>query len=403
LAVSAWQEALTVTLWTHHHVTLAPERQIARLASDVKAGVNMRLKPMIWTASIGLVALAVAPMLLDHLGGPGLAEPPQVLVTGSTHPVPPPAISSAGEGEAQPPEEAAPEDRLVSEEDSAVVSPVEGLPDEPPEPAADGDPEAPPSSAAAEEPKAPEAPEDLITIRRNGDRIEILGAIARVEERDVFIAAAEDGFPTLSIDTQLVQEANLPAGREEAVLLAISALSRLAEGRAEVAGSEITITGRALYAQTPELIAARLEDATPEGWSVSLDIDAPERVAANGGAQCQQQIVERLAEDQIGFASAAATINPEAEPLLDALAGILGECPDVAVEVAGHTDSDGSEAANRRLSQERAAAVRQALAERGVEAERLSAVGYGQAQPIAPNDTPENKARNRRIELIVIE
>ncbi|HSP24887.1 MAG TPA: OmpA family protein, partial [Saliniramus sp.] len=269
--------------------------------------------------------------------------------------------------------------------------------------APDIDPAAPALPAASEEPTVPEPRKDLITIVRSGDMIEITGAITRIEERDTIIAAAEEAFPTFAIETRLVQEANLPAGREDAVLLAISALSRLSEGRAEILGSEIAVRGRALYAQTPELLAARLEDATPEGWSVSLDIDAPERSAASGGAQCQQQVVERLAEDQIGFAVAAATLEPDAEPLLDDLAEILGTCPDVAVEVAGHTDSDGSEAANRRLSQERAAAVRQALAERGVEAERLSAVGYGQAQPIAPNDTPQNKARNRRIELIVIE
>jgi|GEM_PF-4873520 OOP family OmpA-OmpF porin len=366
----------------------------------------MRTRPIIWTASIGfaaVAALAAAPLLLDPSGGHSPAAPPQILVTGSTHSAPLPVLPLVAEGEVQLPEEAAPEDRLVSEEDSAVDAPVEGVPDESPETAADGDAAGSASSAAIEEPEAPESPRDLITILRNGDRIEISGAIARVEERDVFIAAAEEAFPTLGIDTRLVQEANLPAGREEAVLLAVSALSRLAEGRAELVGNEITITGRALFAQTPDLLAARLEDATPEGWSVSLDIDAPERVAANGGAQCQQQIVERLAQDQISFAVAAATLAPEAAPLLDDLAGILGECPDVAVEVAGHTDSDGSEAANRRLSQERAAAVRQALAERGVETDRLSAVGYGQAQPIAPNDTPENKARNRRIELIVIE
>jgi outer membrane protein OmpA-like peptidoglycan-associated protein len=371
----------------------------------------MRAKPMIWAASIGVavvVAVAAAPLLHEQLGIPGYPAFPQVLVTGSTHTVPVPvgeeAALESGSSETASPEEAAPEGRLVTEEDRSGEAPVDGVAGESPdpfdiEPTETAMPEIP---TLIETPKDL-TPKDLMTILRSGDTIELVGAIARLEERDVLVAAARQAFPTSAIDARLVQEANLPAGREEAGLLAISALSRLSEGRAEVVGSEIAVTGRALYAQTPELLAARLDDTMPEGWTVSLDIEAPERIAANGGAQCQQRIVERLTDDQISFAVAAATLAPDAEPLIDELAEILTECPEVAVEVAGHTDSDGSEAANRRLSQARAAAVRQALSARGVETDRLSAVGYGQAQPIAPNDTPENKARNRRIELIVIE
>jgi outer membrane protein OmpA-like peptidoglycan-associated protein len=361
---------------------------------------------MIWTASIGValvIAVAAAPLLREHLAGFDGSGPPQILVTGSTHRVPAPlgegAAPESGLSETVSPEEAAPEDRLVSDQERGGDLPVEGVTEE----AADSPDVEPAATASSDAPALIEVPRDLMTIMRTGDTIELAGAIARLEEHDIFLAAAKQAFPTSAIDARLVQEANLPPGRQEAGLLAIAALSRLSEGRAEIEGTEIKITGRALYAQTPEILAARVEDATPDGWRVALDVDAPERIAANGGAQCQQRIVERLADDQISFAVAAATLAPDAEPLIDELAEILGECPDVAVEVAGHTDSDGSEAANRRLSQERAAAVRQALSARGVENDRLSAVGYGQAQPIAPNDTPENKARNRRIELIVIE
>lgn len=240
-------------------------------------------------------------------------------------------------------------------------------------------------------------------IERTPDRVDLKGSIARLEDRDALTDAARLAFPTSAVDMRLVQEQTVATDQLDAALLAIEALSRLAEGRADIAANKIIVTGRALYAQMPALLAARLEERTPSGWTIALEIDAPEAAAANGGAQCRQGIVERLAKDQIGFAVAAAALQPDAEPLLDDLAEILGQCPKVAVEIAGHTDSDGSEAANRRLSQERAAAVRRALSERGVDAGRLSAVGYGQAQPIAANDTPENKALNRRIELIMIE
>ena len=72
------------------------------------------------------------------------------------------------------------------------------------------------------------------------------------------------------------------------------------------------------------------------------------------------------------------------------------------VQIGGHTDSDGAESANLRLSQARAETVRDTLIDRGVDAAYLTAVGYGESEPVAPNDTSENKALNRRIELVVI-
>jgi OOP family OmpA-OmpF porin len=73
--------------------------------------------------------------------------------------------------------------------------------------------------------------------------------------------------------------------------------------------------------------------------------------------------------------------------------------PDVAVEIRGYTDSSGSDALNLRLSQERADAVKTYLVERGVDASRLVAKGYGEADPIANNDTPEGRTQNRRVEM----
>jgi OmpA-OmpF porin, OOP family len=338
---------------------------------------------------LGVAGAAVVANFVDRSAAEQVRKPHAVLVTGSSNRLDSELIAdttSKGSGL----------EKTLPDETSQLERPVLGASSSEAE-SIDVSPEA--DSAAVVAPPLT----NLLSIRRNGDRIELAGAVARVEDTDELVAAARQAFPTFAIDTTLVQEPNIADNRLPVALLAVAALSRLAEGRAAIEGNDMTITGRALYAQTPELLAARLEKATPEGWTVSLDVDAPERIAANGGAQCQQRIVERLADDQISFAVAAATLAPDAEPLIDELAEILGECPDVAVEVAGHTDSDGSEAANRRLSQERAAAVRQALSARGVENDRLSAVGYGQAQPIAPNDTPENKARNRRIELIVIE
>ena len=71
------------------------------------------------------------------------------------------------------------------------------------------------------------------------------------------------------------------------------------------------------------------------------------------------------------------------------------------IEIEGHTDAEGTPERNARLSRRRAEAVAEYLAEAGVDAQKLSAVGYGETRPVAPNDTPANRARNRRIEFAV--
>ena len=92
-------------------------------------------------------------------------------------------------------------------------------------------------------------------------------------------------------------------------------------------------------------------------------------------------------------------IHPEGKAVLDQVFRIMAAAPLVAVDITGHTDSDGDSNRNLSLSRRRAAAVKQYLVSRGIKAERLETEGFGSSKPIVPNDTPENKARNRRIEF----
>lgn len=94
-------------------------------------------------------------------------------------------------------------------------------------------------------------------------------------------------------------------------------------------------------------------------------------------------------------------VKPESYGTLKDIAAVLNEVPDVKVKIVGHTDADGTDAANLDLSKRRAAAVKAELAKSfGVNADRLVTDGLGEGQPVAPNDTPVNKALNRRVELI---
>jgi OmpA-OmpF porin, OOP family len=94
-------------------------------------------------------------------------------------------------------------------------------------------------------------------------------------------------------------------------------------------------------------------------------------------------------------------VKPESYGTLKDIATVLNEVPDVKVKIVGHTDSDGADALNLDLSKRRAASVKAELAKSfGVNADRLITDGAGETQPVAPNDTPVNKALNRRVEFI---
>jgi len=94
-------------------------------------------------------------------------------------------------------------------------------------------------------------------------------------------------------------------------------------------------------------------------------------------------------------------VKPESYGTLKGIADILKENPAVRVKIVGHTDSDGADAANLDLSKRRGASVKDELIKNfGIDASRLESDGMGESKPVAPNDTPSNKAMNRRVEFI---
>jgi outer membrane protein OmpA-like peptidoglycan-associated protein len=101
----------------------------------------------------------------------------------------------------------------------------------------------------------------------------------------------------------------------------------------------------------------------------------------------------------VTFETGRATLRAESHTVLDIVAASLVANPDIMIEVGGHTDNTGAAATNTRLSQARAEAVQSYLASRGVSMQRMTARGYGSAQPVAPNGTASGRAQNRRVEL----
>jgi len=109
----------------------------------------------------------------------------------------------------------------------------------------------------------------------------------------------------------------------------------------------------------------------------------------------------RLTTYGITFDVNKADIKPESHGTLNDIATVLKENPTVRVKIVGHTDSDGDDALNLDLSRRRAESVKNELTSKsGIDATRMETEGAGEGRPVAPNDTPVNKAMNRRVEFI---
>lgn len=150
-------------------------------------------------------------------------------------------------------------------------------------------------------------------------------------------------------------------------------------------------------APTAEVVAPAVPDpATPavvaQEPSGDLDLEA-----------CKGRFEILSRSGNINFHSGSARLQADSAPLLDSVADIISRCPGLKIEVSGHTDADGSPAANQYLSQQRAKAVVRYLVKKGLAADRFTATGYGEDKPIFDNDTPEHKSRNRRIEFALVQ
>ena len=143
--------------------------------------------------------------------------------------------------------------------------------------------------------------------------------------------------------------------------------------------------------------------APPAGATAAADGTViPALAPPSDGAACVANITALLERDKITFDPGSDDISDASRPLVAALSELLRQCPGVPIEVAGHTDSQGTERNNRTLSEDRAKAVLVALAESGVDVSTLKAVGYGEENPIADNATEEGREANRRIEFTLI-
>ncbi len=111
---------------------------------------------------------------------------------------------------------------------------------------------------------------------------------------------------------------------------------------------------------------------------------------------------KRIVLRGVNFDFDKSDIRPDSRPVLDQAAEVLRQSPNVRISVEGHTDAVGSEVYNEKLSVRRAEAVFRYLVNHGVAPERMEVIGYGQARPVADNESETGRAQNRRVELHVV-
>ena len=196
--------------------------------------------------------------------------------------------------------------------------------------------------------------------------------------------------------------------------IGLTALLQLTTGELDFAQGAWKLSGTAPDAATGDAVATAIAADSAATWSVAVDTPAavtappiaPPQPAEQPTAKvdisaCAGPISDFSGRNAILFQSGAALIAQGSEAALDELFILLKACPDAVINVEGHTDTDGDAQQNLGLSVARAEAVVNALIARGVNPQRLYAVGYGETKPIADNATAAGKSQNRRIVVSV--
>ncbi|MFC0278797.1 OmpA family protein [Falsigemmobacter intermedius] len=169
-------------------------------------------------------------------------------------------------------------------------------------------------------------------------------------------------------------------------------------------GGAIGATSNSSTRPLATLAGAAVGAAVGGGIGASLDRQAAELQAATSGnigvVNAGSHLVVTMPQDLL-FATDSASVRPDLQNDLRAVAGNLRQYPNSNVEIIGHTDSTGDAGYNRQLSQRRASAVASVLMASGVPSNRLQTIGRGEDAPIASNLTPEGRAQNRRVEILI--
>ncbi len=239
--------------------------------------------------------------------------------------------------------------------------------------------------------KATRAPNGMITLE---------GDVPDDPARVRVIETAQRIYPGESITDQMKIVGAPPEPWQAATRVALEQLARLRRGDVQMSGKEVMIQGAAESERVADEIRSVLSTDLPPGFKVrdAITVMTGEEKAADS---CQTLMRQTSAKGTINFERAKADLTADSTQTLRDLVEVANECPAFSIEIEGHTDAEGTDERNQRLSDRRARAVADFLTQNGVSARRLSTIGYGATRPVADNATETGRAKNRRIEFNV--
>lgn len=217
-------------------------------------------------------------------------------------------------------------------------------------------------------------------------------------------AIAKFGAVNVTNSARIVD--GLPQGWLVRVLAGIEAMDHLNDGTVTVEPDKITVIGQTGSETAQADISRLLIDKLGESAEFDMNVTYVKALDPVAGLptpeECIAQITAVTNVAKITFDPGASSITNDTTPVVDEIAEILKKCPELPMQIAGYTDSQGREEMNQQLSQDRATAVLSALRQRRVTVGTFEAVGFGEADPIADNGTEEGREANRRIEFTLI-
>ena len=256
-----------------------------------------------------------------------------------------------------------------------------------------------------EDESAPVKPEFVATLSPEG-LVQLRGRVGNETARDTLDSFAKARFSAGGVHTTARVAEGLPRDWPLRTLTGLEALTYLSNGAVTVTPDSLTVIGQTGRQDASSAISGFLSDKLGETAQFSIDVTYKEELDPVASLptpeECEARIAEIQSERKINFEPGSSTIDGNGAAIMDDIADVLRECGEIRIEIGGHTDSQGREVMNQRLSQERAQAVLNELRMRRVLTSSFTAKGYGESEPIADNDTEEGREANRRIEFRLI-
>lgn len=237
-------------------------------------------------------------------------------------------------------------------------------------------------------------------------KVELRGRLTDEMQRAAVDSFARARFGSSKVYVATRFDPELPDGWPVRVLAALESLALLENGSVLVRADTVEIKGvtgsQTAKARISQILSGRLGQGKTFKVDVRYDKALDPIASIPTPEECVQDVDAVLARQKITFTPGSAELDAAAGSVMGALASALKGCAAIKIEIAGHTDSQGSDQGNLSLSQARAEAVLLALQGRQVDVSGMVAKGYGETVPIADNKTEEGREANRRIEFTLI-